>query len=167
MWTLLSHETNIIFQSLMIQSKCLIWHYQTQQQYISCNMSPYSLHICICWVYIYQGPKQPYKEVSVDMDVALVNKSCNQLKDKLRVPACWYQSKNKGMEQHMGRWVLPDRADDEVPSSDAHDDWVWWVWSMHFSTYWQLDSVNCKYNWLQGILMYNGPIVGTSKLQTV
>ena len=84
----------------------------------------HNLELYLHLLSIYQGPNLPYKGVTVDRDIALVNKSCNQLKDELRVPACWYQSKNKGMEQQNGRWVLPDRADDEVPSSDAHDDWV-------------------------------------------
>ena len=92
---------------------------KTKKDYANSHNLELYLHL----LSIYQGPKLPYKEVS-DRDIALVNKSCNQLKDKLRVPACWFQSKNKGMEQHMGRWVLPDRADDEVPKSDAHNDWV-------------------------------------------
>jgi hypothetical protein len=85
----------------------------------------HNLELYLHLLSIYQGPKLPYKDLTVlDRDIALVNKSCNQLKDELRVPACWYQSKNKGMEQDNGRWVLPDRADDDVPSSDAPDDWV-------------------------------------------
>jgi hypothetical protein len=85
----------------------------------------HNLELYLHLLSIYQGPKLPYKDLTVlDRDIALVNKSCNQLKDKFRVPACWYQSKNKGMEQDNGRWVLPDRADDDVPSSDAPDDWV-------------------------------------------
>ena len=84
----------------------------------------HNLELYLHLLSIYQGPQLPYKGVTVDRDIALVNKSCNQLKDELRVPACWYQLENKGMEQQNGRWVLPDRADDDVPSSDAHDDWV-------------------------------------------
>lgn len=84
----------------------------------------HNLELYLHLLNIYQGPNLPYKGVTGDRDIALVNKSCNQLKVELRVPACWHQLQNKGMEQQHGRWVLPDRPDDAIPSSDNHDDWV-------------------------------------------
>lgn len=50
-------------------------------------------------------------------DVALVNKACGLLREELRIPACWHQPANKGMVRNAyGRWVLPERETEDVPS---------------------------------------------------
>lgn len=50
-------------------------------------------------------------------DVALVNKCCDMLVDNLRVPQCWYQIANKGLECNVhGRWVKPKRDPEDIPS---------------------------------------------------
>ncbi|GJW33687.1 phospholipase A1-Igamma3, chloroplastic [Tanacetum coccineum] len=49
-------------------------------------------------------------------DIALVNKSCEFLKDEYGVPAYWRQDENKGMvRSNDGRWILPER-----PRLDSH-----------------------------------------------
>ncbi|PWA98876.1 alpha/beta-Hydrolases superfamily protein [Artemisia annua] len=49
-------------------------------------------------------------------DIALVNKSCDFLKDEYGVPAYWRQDENKGMvRSNDGRWILPER-----PRLDSH-----------------------------------------------
>ncbi|KAI8001480.1 hypothetical protein LOK49_LG09G02344 [Camellia lanceoleosa] len=58
-------------------------------------------------------------------DVALVNKACDMLVDKLRIPPCWYQMENKGLvcNDH-GRWVKPRRDPEDIPSptrEEVHD----------------------------------------------
>ncbi|XP_062095403.1 phospholipase A1-Igamma1, chloroplastic [Humulus lupulus] len=56
-------------------------------------------------------------------DVALVNKGCDMLVDKLRIPQCWYQLAHKGLvcNDH-GRWVKPKREVEDIPSplGEAH-----------------------------------------------
>ncbi|KAF4363073.1 hypothetical protein F8388_013437 [Cannabis sativa] len=55
-------------------------------------------------------------------DVALVNKGCDMLVDKLRIPQCWYQLAHKGLvcNDH-GRWVKPKREVEDIPSPMALD----------------------------------------------
>ena len=54
-------------------------------------------------------------------DLALVNKASGLLRDELRIPAFWYQSANKGLVQNAhGRWVLPERDPEDVPSPLRH-----------------------------------------------
>ncbi|KAL3510674.1 hypothetical protein ACH5RR_030075 [Cinchona calisaya] len=53
-------------------------------------------------------------------DAALVNKSCDMLIDELRIPHCWYQLANKGLECNAyGRWVKPKRDPEDIPSPTA------------------------------------------------
>ncbi|XP_059665334.1 phospholipase A1-Igamma3, chloroplastic [Cornus florida] len=55
-------------------------------------------------------------------DIALVNKSCDFLKDEYGVPPYWRQDENKGMVRSSdGRWVLPERPRVEAhPPDTAH-----------------------------------------------
>ncbi|MFS8005199.1 putative carboxylic ester hydrolase [Helianthus anomalus] len=53
---------------------------------------------------------------STNRDIALVNKSCDLLKEEYGVPAYWRQDENKGMVRGGdGRWILPER-----PRLDSH-----------------------------------------------
>ncbi|XP_009605461.1 phospholipase A1-Igamma1, chloroplastic [Nicotiana tomentosiformis] len=55
-------------------------------------------------------------------DVALVNKECDMLVDELRIPTCWYQLANKGLEcNSYGRWVRPKRDPEDIPSPTRED----------------------------------------------
>ncbi|GLU22613.1 hypothetical protein SLE2022_386750 [Rubroshorea leprosula] len=50
-------------------------------------------------------------------DVALVNKCCDMLVDKLRIPPSWYQLENKGLVRNEhGSWVKPKRDPEDIPS---------------------------------------------------
>lgn len=55
-------------------------------------------------------------------DIALVNKSCDFLRNNYGVPPHWRQDENKGMVRTSdGRWVLPDRPRVEAhPPDTAH-----------------------------------------------
>ncbi|CAA7409265.1 unnamed protein product [Spirodela intermedia] len=54
-------------------------------------------------------------------DVALVNKACGLLRDELKIPACWYQPSNKGLVRNAhGRWVVPERDPEDIPSPLRH-----------------------------------------------
>lgn len=57
-------------------------------------------------------------EMKVRRSLALVNKSCDFLKEECRVPASWWVEKNKGMVlRHDGEWALdlPEEEDLPVP----------------------------------------------------
>jgi hypothetical protein len=54
-------------------------------------------------------------------DVALVNKGCDMLLDELKVPPCWNQMANKGLERNkIGRWIQPKREPEDIPSPIRH-----------------------------------------------
>ncbi|KAI4333840.1 hypothetical protein L6164_018599 [Bauhinia variegata] len=60
-------------------------------------------------------------ELKVKRSLALVNKSCDFLKEDLFVPALWWVEKNKGMlRREDGEWVLdaPDEEDLPVPEQE-------------------------------------------------
>ncbi|RWR93767.1 phospholipase A1-Igamma3, chloroplastic-like protein [Cinnamomum micranthum f. kanehirae] len=61
-------------------------------------------------------------------DIALVNKSCDILKDDFGVPPNWRQDHNKGMVRTVdGRWVVPERPRMEAhpPDTGHHLEQVW------------------------------------------
>ncbi|KAJ1441849.1 Fungal lipase-like domain [Sesbania bispinosa] len=60
-------------------------------------------------------------EMKVKRSLALVNKSCEFLKDEYHVPGSWWVEKNRGMvRREDGEWVLdaPDEEDLPVPEQD-------------------------------------------------
>lgn len=69
------------------------------------------LHIVAGW----QGTEKPLK-FEGNRSVALVNKSCDFLKEECLIPASWWVEKNKGMVQdEKGLWALADPPEDDVP----------------------------------------------------
>ncbi|XP_061356821.1 phospholipase A1-IIdelta [Gastrolobium bilobum] len=55
-------------------------------------------------------------EMKVKRSLALVNKSCDFLKDECHVPGSWWVEKNKGMvRRDDGEWVLDDPDDEDLP----------------------------------------------------
>lgn len=55
-------------------------------------------------------------ELKVKRSLALVNKSCEFLKDELLVPGSWCVEKNKGMvRDEDGEWVLAPPTDEDLP----------------------------------------------------
>lgn len=55
-------------------------------------------------------------ELKVKRSVALVNKSCEFLKDELFVPGSWWIEKNKGMvRDENGEWFLAPPIDEDLP----------------------------------------------------
>lgn len=57
----------------------------------------------------YHGPEHRF-HLSSGRDPAMVNKSCDFLKEHYLVPPFWRQDSNKGLIQNSeGRWVQPDR----------------------------------------------------------
>lgn len=69
----------------------------------------------------YQGRDKRFFLAS-KRDIALVNKSCDFLRDDYGVPPCWWQDEHKGMiRSGDGRWVVPDRPRIEShPPDTAH-----------------------------------------------
>ncbi|KAH7577060.1 hypothetical protein ACOSP7_002193 [Xanthoceras sorbifolium] len=69
------------------------------------------LHIVAGW----NGEKGEL-EMKVKRSVALVNKSCDFLKNELSVPGSWWVEKNKGMiRDDAGEWFLPKPVDEDLP----------------------------------------------------
>lgn len=71
------------------------------------------LHVVAGW----NGSEGEF-EMKVKRSLALVNKSCEFLKDECKVPGSWWVEKNKGMARRDdGEWVLdlPDEEDMPVP----------------------------------------------------
>ncbi|XP_042477576.1 phospholipase A1-IIdelta-like [Macadamia integrifolia] len=69
------------------------------------------LHIVAGW----NGEGREF-ELKVKRTLALVNKSCDFLKDECLVPASWWVEKNKGMLLNEdGDWVLAQPDDDDMP----------------------------------------------------
>lgn len=57
----------------------------------------------------FHGKGKKFK-LATKRDIALVNKSCNFLKNEYGVPPNWRQDENKGMVRSSdGRWMVPDR----------------------------------------------------------
>ncbi|XP_074290039.1 phospholipase A1-IIdelta-like isoform X2 [Silene latifolia] len=72
------------------------------------------LHIVDGW----HGPKSEFKSVT-KRSIALVNKSCDFLKEECLVPPVWWVEKNKGMVlNEFGDWVLAGPEEDPTPEFD-------------------------------------------------
>lgn len=55
-------------------------------------------------------------ELKVKRSVALVNKSCEFLKEEFMIPGSWWVEKNKGMVlDENGDWILAPPLDDDLP----------------------------------------------------
>ncbi|KAF8411061.1 hypothetical protein HHK36_003600 [Tetracentron sinense] len=69
------------------------------------------LHVVAGW----NGEEGEF-ELKVKRSVALVNKSCDFLKEECLVPASWWVEKNKGMVlDEDGEWVLVPPFEDDIP----------------------------------------------------
>ncbi|KAI4385062.1 hypothetical protein MLD38_003128 [Melastoma candidum] len=72
------------------------------------------LHIVAGW----NGEKGEFK-LRVKRSVALVNKSCEFLKDECLVPGSWWVEKNKGMVlDENGEWVMASPAEEDKPTPE-------------------------------------------------
>uniref|UniRef100_A0A803M6J2 Phospholipase A1 n=1 Tax=Chenopodium quinoa TaxID=63459 RepID=A0A803M6J2_CHEQI len=72
------------------------------------------LHIVNGW----QGFTEEFRLV-VERSIALVNKSCDYLKEECLVPPSWWVEKNKGMVlNEQGEWVLAGPEEIPVPEYD-------------------------------------------------
>lgn len=69
----------------------------------------------------YHGKDKGFSLVT-DRDIALINKSCDFLREEYAVPPYWWQDEHKGMVRTSdGRWGLPDRPRIEShPADTAH-----------------------------------------------
>ena len=57
----------------------------------------------------FDAEKKPFK--SLGRDLALVNKSCDLLIERLHIPPYWWQERNKGLVKGAdGKWTRPDRS---------------------------------------------------------
>ena len=69
------------------------------------------VHVVSGW----NGPNAEF-ELKVKRSLALVNKSCDFLKDECMVPASWWVEKNKGMMRKAdGEWVTESPAEEDRP----------------------------------------------------
>lgn len=74
----------------------------------------------------YRSADAPFEfDPATARDVALVNKYCDLLDKRFRVPPCWWQEQNKGLvfDKFARRWRQRGRDADDVPVNiDHHDD---------------------------------------------
>ncbi|KAL1325350.1 hypothetical protein HN51_035412 [Arachis hypogaea] len=75
------------------------------------------LHVVAGW----NGKHGEFK-LRVKRSLALVNKSCEFLKDEYRVPGLWWVEKNKGMvKRDDGEWVLDAPEEEDMPVPEDYD----------------------------------------------
>ncbi|XP_015953794.1 phospholipase A1-IIdelta [Arachis duranensis] len=75
------------------------------------------LHVVAGW----NGKHGEFK-LRVKRSLALVNKSCEFLKDEYRVPGLWWVEKNKGMvKRYDGEWVLDAPEAEDIPVPEDYD----------------------------------------------
>ena len=74
------------------------------------------LHVVAGW-----NGKEKEFELKVKRSLALVNKSCEFLKDECLVPGSWWIEKNKGMlRDEKGDWVLAPPCDEDLPVPEEY-----------------------------------------------
>ncbi|KAK7818775.1 phospholipase a1-iidelta [Quercus suber] len=74
------------------------------------------LHVVAGW----NGKEKDF-ELKVKRSLALVNKSCEFLKDECLVPGSWWIEKNKGMvRDEKGDWVLAPPDDEDLPVPEEY-----------------------------------------------
>ncbi|KAI3886529.1 hypothetical protein MKX03_027830 [Papaver bracteatum] len=73
------------------------------------------LHIVAGW-----NGKEKEFELKVDRSVALVNKSCDYLKDDQLVPASWWIEANKGMVLQGGKWIMAPPDEEHIPVPESY-----------------------------------------------
>ncbi|XP_010525149.1 PREDICTED: phospholipase A1-IIdelta-like [Tarenaya hassleriana] len=75
------------------------------------------LHVAAGW----NGEREEF-EMRVKRSIALVNKSCDLLKEECLVPPCWWVEKNKGLlKAEDGEWVMATPHDEDLPVAEFHD----------------------------------------------
>ncbi|WRX25994.1 Fungal lipase-like domain - like 10 [Theobroma cacao] len=87
--------------------------------YLKRGFSPLGFHSLETYLHLVDGFHSADSAFRSDArrDVSLVNKACDMLVDKLRIPHCWYQLSNKGLVRNEhGRWVKPRRDPEDIPS---------------------------------------------------
>ncbi|ERN19808.1 hypothetical protein AMTRI_Chr05g61140 [Amborella trichopoda] len=85
--------------------------------YLKDSLNPSDWHNLQALIHVVAGweGKKGFS-LKVPRSVALVNKSCDFLKDECLVPASWWMEKNKGMVRgEGGDWYLSPPIDDDIP----------------------------------------------------
>ncbi|GAB4859665.1 hypothetical protein Ancab_011146 [Ancistrocladus abbreviatus] len=89
-----------------------------KSHYLKESKNPSDWHNLQAMLHVVNGwnGKRGEFELKINRSLALVNKSCEFLKDELLVPGSWWVEKNKGMVlREDGHWMLCEPGDEDRP----------------------------------------------------
>ncbi|GAB2285447.1 hypothetical protein Dimus_039705 [Dionaea muscipula] len=89
--------------------------------YLKDSKNPSDWHNLQAMVHVvngWNGSKGEFK-VRIKRSLALVNKSCDFLKEDCLVPASWWVEKNKGMVLKDGDWVVGELDQEDLPNPEG------------------------------------------------